>query len=701
MKKIFLIILLAVAGALGARAQEPQVEFYQDVPDLSARTMPRTDLHGELCALVKVRVLATATFRGSIMGDVKKDGSEYWVYVTGGSKMLFINSDAFLPFMYDFPEPLRAGATYVMTIQTPQAAGGGQPASSANYLVLKVTPATARVIVDGKERAVNNGAATVRLEKGTHSYRVEALGYAPQDGSVLMSGQRVTRSVELVSTISTLTVTAATPGTEIYVNDSRKGVDRWSGQLVPDTYTVEGRLAGHRPYTRSVTLAESGSQTVDIPALVAITGTLNVEYTPVDATITIDGRAAGVTPNVFNDLAVGTHTVTIAAPGYTPATHTITLSESSPSTLTGTLAPAPTPSPSPTTVTTSSTPSPSTTTTDDPYADDLALTDLYEKYQDDDTHKYGFKHNGTVVIPAKYDWSGAFSEGLAHVRIAGKWGYIDKTGTLVIPAKYNDPAYFSEGLAAVRTYDGYGYIDKSGTTVIPAKYDVAGSFREGLAPVRIDDKWGYIDKTGNVVISPQFDSAEEFGDGLAPVEFCGLYGFTDKTGTVVIPVIYQDASSFHEGLAGVKINGKYGYINQSGALVIPAKYNWVGNFNGGVAFVGIKGKRALIDKNGVLTKYDDFGGFEEGLSYVKINGKYGFIDKIGTMIIPAKYDKAWKFSEGLALVKIKGKYGFIDKKGNLVIPAIYKGAGFFSKGKAQVKLNDRWFYIDRNGNEVQ
>ncbi|HJJ91168.1 MAG TPA: WG repeat-containing protein [Methanocorpusculum sp.] len=28
----------------------------------------------------------------------------------------------------------------------------------------------------------------------------------------------------------------------------------------------------------------------------------------------------------------------------------------------------------------------------------------------------------------KYDWLGNFSEGLAWVRIADKWGYVDKNG---------------------------------------------------------------------------------------------------------------------------------------------------------------------------------------------------------------------------------------------------------------------------------
>ena len=53
------------------------------------------------------------------MGDVQKHGSEYWVYLTGGTKMLRIMSENFLSMMYHFPEPLQGGVTYELTLETP------------------------------------------------------------------------------------------------------------------------------------------------------------------------------------------------------------------------------------------------------------------------------------------------------------------------------------------------------------------------------------------------------------------------------------------------------------------------------------------------------------------------------------------------------------------------------------------------------
>ena len=342
MKKFFLILLMALA-VVSATSQKAVVESFEVAPmDVTAQKYARLDLHGEKCALVKVIVVAqNVSFQGNLIGDVPKKGSEYWVYLTAGTKMMRITADNFMSMMYNFPEPLQGGVTYILTLQAPQNFGIAPQKPAENYLVLKVNPAHATVFVDGAPKSVEDGVVSVSLPDGPHTYRVELVGYAAQEGTVTMAGKRESRTISLVSTKPTLTITAATPGTEIYINDARKGTGRWSGQLFPDTYVVEGRLAAHRTHTQKITLTEGRDQTLAIPALAAITGSLNVNYKPVDATITVDGRNAGVTPNVVPDLLVGDHTVVISKDGYTPATLTATVSESAPATLSGSLTPLP------------------------------------------------------------------------------------------------------------------------------------------------------------------------------------------------------------------------------------------------------------------------------------------------------------------------------------------------------------------------
>ena len=253
--------------------------------------------------------------------------------------------------------------------------------------------------------------------------------------------------------------------------------------------------------------------------------------------------------------------------------------------------------------------------------------------------KYGFKKDGIVIIPIKYDFAGYFHDGLAEVKLNGKSGYIDKSGKEVIPIKYDFAGLFHDGLAEVKLNGKSGYIDKSGKEVIPIKYNYASSFRDGLALVRLNGRWGYIDKSGKEIIPIKYEDSFYFSDGLAVVKLNGKSGYIRKNGKEVTPIKYNYAGSFSEGLARVKLDGKWGYIDKNGVEFIPIKYDHAGSFSEGLAAVKCKGIFFLKDK-------------------------WGYIDKNGNQVIPFKYDYAESFSRSKARVELNGKRGTIDKQGN-------------------------------------
>ena len=70
---------------------------------------------------------------------------------------------------------------------------------------------------------------------------------------------------------------------------------------------------------------------------------------------------------------------------------------------------------------------------------------------------------------------------------AGKWGFMDDKGKLVIAQKFDEVGAFSLGLAAVRIGEKWGYIDKNGRMSIAPRFAEAMWFRDvhgGLAAVR-------------------------------------------------------------------------------------------------------------------------------------------------------------------------------------------------------------------------
>ena len=169
---------------------------------------------------------------------------------------------------------------------------------------------------------------------------------------------------------------------------------------------------------------------------------------------------------------------------------------------------------------------------------------------------------GDVVIPFKYDYVRDFDEGLAAVKLKGKWGFIDKSGKVVVPIKYDDVEVFYEGLADVKLNGKYGFVDKSGTEVVPLKYDMVWEFNEGLARVELNGKQGFVDKSGTEVVPLKYDEALHFNEGLAAVMLNGNWGYIDKSGKVVLPLKYDGADDFYEGFARVELNGKWGFISR-------------------------------------------------------------------------------------------------------------------------------------------
>ncbi|MCZ2391509.1 MAG: WG repeat-containing protein [Acidobacteria bacterium] len=207
----------------------------------------------------------------------------------------------------------------------------------------------------------------------------------------------------------------------------------------------------------------------------------------------------------------------------------------------------------------------------------------------------------------EYEQAYSFKEGLAAIRINGKWGFIDERGKLVIPAVYDNTSFFSEGLAYVakggdemfirpdgstaftfpsdttscpsgrmivngRTTfcdDDFkaGIVDDSGRIVLPPTYDKIEVFSEGLAPFEQDHAWGYLDLSGRPAIRAQFDEAQRFASGLAAVEINGKWGFIDKTGRLVIAAIYDSIRRpFSKGIAWVELDGRNVFINEAGDL---------------------------------------------------------------------------------------------------------------------------------------
>ena len=287
---------------------------------------------------------------------------------------------------------------------------------------------------------------------------------------------------------------------------------------------------------------------------------------------------------------------------------------------------------------------------------------------------------GNVVLPPKFGYAGAFSCGLAVVRVNKQYGYIDQTFTVTIEPSYTSTEKFSEMRAVVEMEGLVGVIDTTGRKIIKfGIYSRIYSFHDGLAMVEADTKFGFVDSSGTAVVAPQFERAHAFSEGLSWVETGGKFGAINKNGEFVLQPEFDWALPFSEGVAAVRYPKRrdISFIDRTGRTVIDRADIWEANsFSEGLAAVRVKNEWKYMDKEGRQTislpsNVFEAGEFSEGRAKVWSDeypeeSYLEYIDRTGK-IIAGKFDDGHKFEHGLAYVYFSmPDSGYIDRDGQTV-----------------------------------
>ena len=160
---------------------------------------------------------------------------------------------------------------------------------------------------------------------------------SPQRETFTVAGSKVVKDIRLKADAATVTLTAP-DNAEIWVNGVMKGRSSWSGTLNSGTYIFEARKAGHKSATLSKHITSSESvQSYTLPAPTPIFGWLVVLGTPINADVTLDGKAVGQLPLKLDNILVGEHTVVVSKSGYETYTQSVTIAEGKTATINATL----------------------------------------------------------------------------------------------------------------------------------------------------------------------------------------------------------------------------------------------------------------------------------------------------------------------------------------------------------------------------
>ena len=198
-----------------------------------------------------------------------------------------------------------------------------------DYSILQINtnPQGATVYIDD----VNSGTTPLKtspIKSGEHTIRFTLPMYKPKTvtHTVIGSGATQTITETLQPDFSTVTITAPEQA-EIYINNEKKGSGKWEGKLLSGTYLLEARKPSHRPYKTSITVESGKTQTIAMQAPTPQYGAINIQSTPTNATVYVDGKEIGTTPGIFKNILIGEREVTIKKVGYSPVTNNVIVEE--------------------------------------------------------------------------------------------------------------------------------------------------------------------------------------------------------------------------------------------------------------------------------------------------------------------------------------------------------------------------------------
>ena len=335
MQRLINIICFLFFFTLSLSAQNISVaSFSLDESDLTANLQGTTvlDQNGEKCALIRIQTTQTGfSFDVGSLGVskvVQKTG-EIWVYVPFGVKRMTLRHQLLGTTEYVFPMGVEKARTYKMQLTTGEVQTIVKNAVTSQYVLFRVTPKNAVVEIDGQMIETVDGTATKRMPFGTYGYRVQAPRHAPEVGNITVSDAKNKHvvTVGLVPQFTNVTFNVA-GNAEIWIDNQRKGVGSCTLELGYGTYLVECRKQGHRASQQEVAVSkENASQPVRLKSPTPIYGSLDINSTPADAEVWIDGKQAGTSPMFISECLIGSHEVKLKKQGYKDKTLSVSVTE--------------------------------------------------------------------------------------------------------------------------------------------------------------------------------------------------------------------------------------------------------------------------------------------------------------------------------------------------------------------------------------
>ena len=324
-------------------------------------------------------------------------------------------------------------------------------------------------------------------------------------------------------------------------------------------------------------------------------------------------------------------------------------------------------------------------------------------YESPSDHWGFINEKGELVIEARYDDAGPFSQGLAAVNKDGKWGYINQKGEMVIDPVYKSAWAFHEGYARVLPFDGPDqFIDSKGKAIPAENWTAADDFSNGMARVKVGNSFGYIDSQGKLVIPPIFTRGWNFSNGISVVEYQEKLGVIDRQGNYVLEPVFDQIKK----AGGDKIilcrqsNEAFAYDDRGDELL---KFANSKMYDSDGENISIRQNNqmflvTLADPTNKSNSYSNIIYLEENRWAGKTDSGYVLLGREGTPVSHHHYTQINKFSDGYAAYSKGDYWGYLDTAGNELTGEVFGLAWDYREGFARAAFKEGIAFIDKNQN---
>lgn len=580
-------MVLWMVAALAAAGQRFEVENVEAALfDMTAAHNLRTDLNGDACALVKFEIASpNAKFQGNVVGDVRYDVGEYWVYVAPGTKELHVLHESLLPLKLYFPDygipSLAAKTTYVVTLMLPNT----QPAPVT-------TSNKTRYVYPFRDEATGYWGLRNYIGEEILEPRYEEMDYIKRyDYFVVVENGKVgiinKMGHELLPCVYDRPIDNC-PDFVAAAKDGRWGVVDYSNKpLVPFEYQEikslscgDDLLLALRKNKKWALVSPDGFRQLTPFKYELISNQNSLFSNPVvDMKNMHPSKLIGVVENgkwgfLSEDGKVKIPAIYDHYEGYgegdCPIFHNGyaiaekggsygVIDESGNAVLPFTY-----------------------------YHIHTQLNDFPNVFifasSDDGCDIYDAKIRKLTEKPY-YSFEVCGDSMAIFCLENAAQGVLDlKTGKEVPNSRHDEVGFYGLGQnrIMVKKNNKWGCIDRNGKQIFDYKYDDAYSFSNGAARVKLDGKWGFVKLDGSVLIEPKFDDVTYFAkDRLAGVYKSGEgWALMNILGKNVTPHKYWIFDHTPDEYNGYYIRqvqsskaNKWGYINYRGQEIVPCEYS--------------------------------------------------------------------------------------------------------------------------------